>query len=102
MASIISDPDQWMLDAAIAMSAMMSLVAIWFWGFVPHQSKRIYVIDLHSFKIERSGKILKFVPRHDIESISDLGVAVRITRVNARTIFLYPGAQKDVLLQALR
>jgi hypothetical protein len=90
------------LDAAIAVGAMMILAAIWFWGFVPHQSKRTYVVDLHSLGIERAGKTLEFVPRGDIESVSDIGVAVRISRVNARPIFLYPGDQKDALLQALK
>ena len=100
--SILSDPHQWFLDAAIAVGAMMALAALWFWGFVPNQSNRIYVVDLHSLGIERSGKILDFVPMHEIESVTDMGAAIRITRVNARPILLYPGKQKDALLHAIR
>jgi hypothetical protein len=101
LTSAFSDPHQWLIDAAIAASTMMILAAFWFWVFLPHQSKRIYVVDLHTFGIERSGKTLESVPRHEIEAVSDLGVAVRIARFNARPILLYPGEQKDALLKAL-
>jgi hypothetical protein len=100
--SIVTDPQHWLLDAAIGISSIVLLSAFWFYGFVPHQSKRIYVIDTHSLEIERNGKTVEFVPKHEIESVSDIGVAIRITRANARTILLYPGEQKESLLQILR
>ncbi len=81
---------------------MMCLAAFWFWFFVPHQSKRIYVVDIHTLEIERAGMTLESLPRHEIESVTDLGSAIKITRFNARPILLYPGEQKDTLLEALR
>lgn len=100
--SILSDPHQWFQDTALAVGMMMALAAVWFWGFVPHQSNRIYIVDSSSLGIERSGKIIDSVPWHEIESVSDMGAAVRITRVNSRPILLYPGEEKDALLHAIR
>lgn len=97
-----SAPHRWLIDAAIVESTMMILAAFWFWVFVPHQSKRIYVVDIHALGIERSGKTLESVPRHEIESVTDLGAAIKITRSNARPILLYAGEQKNALLEALR
>lgn len=101
LVSVIFSPSRWLLDTIITIVLLSVLMIIWYWGFLPRHSGRMYVVSKLGLAIEKAGAIERRVLADHILSASIVGPAVKLELKNGRAIFIYPGSKSDEIIDAL-